>query len=193
MTGPRALRPIIRWAGELQTWWWLRTHHTPDRHVLEHVVLPALAERTDVNKLLFVGCARYTRRYPDLFVGREFWTLDVDPDMRRYGAQLHVVGSLGDLHRHFRPAELDAIVCNGILGWGLDEQDDAEAAIAHCYACLRPGGLLVLGWEEWVPVPPDSIDALEQFERVTLAPFPAPRYPTFSYTNHTFDFYARPT
>jgi SAM-dependent methyltransferase len=187
------LKPVTRWASELQTWLWLRTHYTPDRHVLEDVVLPALAERADIEKLLFAGCTRYTRRYPELFTGREFWTLDVDPDMSRYGAEHHVVGSLTTLDRHFQRADLDAIICNGVLGWGLDEQDEAEAAIAHCFECLRPGGIFVLGWEEWVPVPPDSIEAINRFEPLTLPPFPAARYPTFSYTNHTFNFYARPT
>jgi hypothetical protein len=76
--------------GELQTWVWLRAHYIPDRHVLEEVLLPALAERPDIEKVLFVGCSRYTRGYPVNFAGREFWTIDTDPEMRRYGAERHV-------------------------------------------------------------------------------------------------------
>jgi SAM-dependent methyltransferase len=189
----RFLRPLRRRADELQTWVWLRTHCTPDRHVLEGVLLPALAARPEIQKLVFVGCARYTRRYPGLFQRAEFWTLDADPEMRRYGAARHVADSLANLGRHFQPASLDAIVCTGVLGWGLDDQDETETAVEHCFECLRPGGLFVLGWEEWVPVPPDSIQSIKRFEPLTVPPFPAPRYPTFSYTNHTFDFYVRPS
>lgn len=156
------------------------------------MILPALAERGDIARLLFVGCGRYTRHYPKLFSEREFWTIDPDPEVSRYGAPRHIVGSVTELSAYFEAGALDAIVCSGVLGWGLDDQDETEAAIGECFDRLRPRGLLILGWEQWVLVPPDSIEALRRFEPRTLRPLPAPRYPTFSYTNHTFDVYLRP-
>ena len=186
------LRTLRRWNRELHSWWWWRRNYAPDRHVLEERIFPALQERPEVRSLLFVGCARYTRRYPELFAQREFWTIDPDPEVARYGSSHHVIDSITNLRSHVGPASLDAVILNGVLGYGLDETQDIETAFDQCFQCLRPGGLLIVGWDEALPVPLDSVDSLTRFEPTILGDFPAPRYPTFSWTDHTFDFYVRP-
>jgi SAM-dependent methyltransferase len=118
--------------------------------------------------------------------------MDIDPEQARYGAEHHVVASLTALSEHFPPAGLDAIVCSGVIGYGLDDPQQAETAIAQCYEALRPGGLFILGYDDSVPFAPQELPALLRFEPTAPPPFPAPRYPTFSATGHTFDFYARP-
>jgi SAM-dependent methyltransferase len=186
------LRTLRRWTSDLQSWWWWRRNYTPDRHVLEEVIFPALHERPGVQSLLLVGCARYTRHYSKLFPQREVWTLDPDPEAARYGSSHHIADSITNVASHVEPASFDAVILNGVLGYGLDELQDVEKALDQCFQCLRPGGLLVVGWDDSVTVFLDSIDNLGRFERTILSGFSAPRYPTFSSTNHTFDFYIRP-
>jgi SAM-dependent methyltransferase len=166
-----------------------------DRYVLEHGVFPALLARPDVLRVLFVGCDWYTRDYPDIFAGRHFQTIDVDPAKARFGSADHVVGSMTDLDEIFAPSSYDAIVANGVIGFGLDDPAGCERAVAACSAVLRPGGWLVLGWndvDDLRPVRLEDLAGLRAFEAVPLPPFPAPRHPTFSPAHHTFDFYRRP-
>jgi SAM-dependent methyltransferase len=142
-----------------------------DRQVLEAQILPWLAARADVHRILFVGCARYTRDYGRCFARQEYWTIDPVARRRRWGAERHIVGRFEDLGRHAPPATFDAIVCNGVLGWGLDRRADAEAAFAASHAALRPLGELIVGWNDVAPhdrVRPESLASLARFERLPL-------------------------
>lgn len=167
----------------------------PDRRVLEEVVFPALLEDESVRRVLFVGCAWYTRHYAKHFPRREFWTIDVDHRARRYGAPHHIVGSFTNLRSYFDPESLDAIICNGVIGFGLDTREEAERAFSECYTALRPGGVFVIGWddvEQFRPFSVDDLRSLHSFQRYDLPPFTSWRYPTFSHLRHTFDFYRKP-
>ena len=142
-----------------------------DRRILEDEILPWLAGRDDIRRVLFVGCARYTRHYEAFFSDRDYRTIDPTPRRRRWGADRHIVDRLEHLGRHVAPASLDAIVCNGVLGWGLNRRDDAEAAFDACRAALRPGGELIVGWNDVAPrnrVRPDSLHSLGRFDNVPL-------------------------
>ena len=84
------------------------------------------------------------------------------------GGQHHIVDQLQNLGRHARPEYFDLIVCNGVLGWGLNDPEDVDAAFAVCLTHLRAGGELMLGWNNIAPrnrVLPEDIPALRQFER----------------------------
>ena len=170
---------------------------SPHRHVLEHVIFPALKARNDVRRVLFVGGDWYTADCPRHFLGRDFWTIDVDPEKARYGAaERHRVRSITRGHESLEGRAFDAVICTGVLGWGVNTQDDSESAITECFRCLRPGGLFILGWDE-VPVgaPPvsvEEIEALRRFDPLILPPFPCARYPTFSDFGLTFDFFQKP-
>lgn len=173
----------------------MKREYTPDRHVLENVIFETVRESPELRRVLFVGVDFYTRHYPALFAGHDFSTIDFDPDKARYGAPRHVVDSLEHLGRHFAPASLDAIICTGVFGWGLNGRAETERAIAACFECLRPGGIFVIGWSDYEgrrPVPLDTIESLRRFEPVALPPFPGAVYPTFSHHRHQFEFYARP-
>ena len=190
---PRLARLAIRVLSPVHALLFL-VQYKPDRRILEDVVFPAVLADDEHRRVLFVGCAWYTRNYERHFRGREFWTIDVAPDMRRHGATRHVVGSMTTLTDHFAPESLDVVICNGVLGWGLNTLDDCEAAFGACATCLRPRGLLVLGWDDVDharPVPFDTIPSLRSFEPFALPPFPSPRYPTFSAMHHTFGFFRR--
>ncbi len=167
---------------------------TEDRRILENVILPEYARRSDVRRVLFVGCARYTSSYARQFADKHYATLDPRPAARRHGARRHIVAHLQDLGRHAAPGSFDLIVCNGVLGWGLDQPQDAERAFAACHTALRAGGELVVGWNDVRPrnrVVPDAVAALKRFRRVTFAPLGASRYRTPTDNAHTYDFFAR--
>lgn len=168
---------------------------TEDRRLLEGIILPTCAARDDCRRVLFVGCAAYTRGYERLFPGCEYTTIDPAPARRRHGAMRHVVAGLQDLDRHVPAGTLDVIVCNGVFGWGLDARADCEAAFAACFRALRAGGLLVLGWNDIParrPFPPESLAALQAFERCDVPGLDAPRVATRTRNRHTFDAYRRP-
>ncbi len=183
-----ALDPLYRLRFQLQ--------YKPDRHVLEEVIFPALLAKEDVRRVLFVGCAWYTRAYGKRFHDREFWTIDVDERMQRYAGDRHIVASITTIDEHFEPGSLDVVICNGVVGFGLDSEEDCDRAFYGAFRCLRPGGLLIIGWDDAAgcrpAVPLEDLTSLRAFQPCTLPPFPSWRYPTFSSLGHTFDFYERP-
>ena len=146
---------------------------TPDRRILEDVILPWYAGEPEFTKLLFVGCQWYTKRYQDLFQTKEYWTIEVDPRGRRFGSRRHIVDSIENLDRHIAPGHFDVIFYNGVFGWGIDSHAAAEEAFAQCLRALRPGGHFVFGWNdvpEHRPFPPKLSRNLQQFEPVTFPP-----------------------
>ena len=167
---------------------------TYGRRVLEEQLLPALANRDDLQRLLFVGCSSKTRRYPSLFAGREFWTIDIDPSVAKFGSRRHVVGSFADVRSHFEPDSLDAVICIGVYGWGLDDPAQIGASIDGTADCLRPGGLFVIGWNdiEGHREEPEAAGATDRFERVAVEPFGLERYPTYDEMRLTFEFFELP-
>lgn len=94
---------------------------TDDRRVLEDTILPAIARTPEYRRILFIGCDWYTRGYQKLFAARDYWTMEIDPAKSKYGARQHIVDSAENIAQHFQPDSLDFIVCNGVIGWGLDD------------------------------------------------------------------------
>ena len=166
-----------------------------DRYVLEDVIFPALLSNPQCRDILFVGCDTYTAHYPDLFIDRNFMTIDIDPVQARHGAARHVVDTFTNTRAHFDAASLDAVVCNGVIGWGLNRPEEIDRAAKECFECLHPGGIFIVGSDNappWRPVAFDNLDGFRKFEPLTLPPFPGPVYPTFGEFPHIFNFYVRP-
>lgn len=179
------LRKTLEWRGRSLVL------DTPDRRRLDLDILPVLLARPGCSRILFVGCDWYTRHYEQIFAGKEYWTIEKDPARARFGGPRHVTSDLSSLDSHFEPESLDLIVCNGVLGWGLHEPADVERSFSACARALRPGGVLVLGYNdvpEKMPVPIESIRALEAFA-------PDPSFPepisTETYNRHTYRVLAR--
>jgi SAM-dependent methyltransferase len=169
----------------------------PDRKVLEGPIFGALRARDDVRRILFVGVDWYTRRYPRRFADRELWTIEPIPGRARHGARgRHVVGSVVELDRHFDAASFDAIVLNGVLGYGLDAPGEQARTFDQLARALRPGGLLIVGWNDVDghrparPVPEMAAGA--GLDPTPLPPLAEPRHSTSGDARHTFDFYRRP-
>src|SRR5512134_3675667 len=91
-----------------------------DRRILETVILPWFAQAPDFRRVLFAGCAWYTRRYAELFPVDGYRTIDPDPVQRVFGAANHLTAGLQDIADHVGKGSLDLVVCNGVFGWGLD-------------------------------------------------------------------------
>jgi SAM-dependent methyltransferase len=171
-------------------------HRAKDRRLLDETILPRLAENNGYARVLFVGCDWYTEHVEGLFSGqgREYATLEVDPARARHGARRHIVGALADLGRHFPPGSLDLIICNGVIGWGLDEPVQIETSLQACARALRVDGALLLGWDdvpERLPVPIEEIHALGAFRPFTPFGLQGPVIRTGTYTNHTFGFFVK--
>jgi len=169
--------------------------HTEDRRVLEQVILPEYAGRSDIARVLFVGCAAYTQQYGRLFGNREYWTIDPVERRRRYGSERHIVDTLQNLGRHLEPGYFDLIVCNGVLGWGINALADADAAFAACFTHLRERGELLIGWNDVAPrnrVLPGDIPAVKCFEPSTFGTARVARWQVDATNRHVFDFYRKP-
>jgi len=171
-----------------------------DRRVLEQLIFPGYVDTAAVKRVLFVGCDNYTAHYERrFFAGCEYWTIEPDPKMRRYGAKLrHVVAPLEELAKHFPERHFDLIVCNGVYGWGLNTAEQCETAFAQCYACLNNGGHLLIGWDD-VPTHTDrasvllpELASLAQFEKFRFPALGTWRYVTDTPYRHIYEFYRKP-
>ena len=144
-----------------------------NREVLEIVILPWFASWPKVRRVLFVGCAEYTCDYDSHFAGHDFYTIDVDPSAAQYGAgpNHHFVDSVENAHRYFQPTSLNAILLNGVFGYGLDDPRRAEKVVTLCYDILLEHGILMIGWNDLPqckPFEPLSLIALGRFDRLEL-------------------------
>lgn len=170
-------------------------HLTEDRRLLETVILAQLRDDPEVRRLLFIGCEWYTKPYERLFTSKDYWTLEIDPDKRRYGARHHVADALRNLAHHAPADYFDAVVCNGVfMRTAIETREDAEASFAACRHCLRPGGLFVLGWNDTAelrPYPPSESPELAKLKRAVFAPLATDEYATATSYRHTYTFFRK--
>jgi Methyltransferase domain len=171
---------------------------TADRRVLEKTIIPGYLADPAVKRVLFVGCDSYTAHYEQrYFSQREYWTLEPNPNLRRYGAKRrHVIGRLEELATHFAERSFDLIICNGVYGWGLNTAEQCEAAFAQCHICLSSGGHLLIGWDD-VPTKRRSVRladvaSLARFEKFRFPALGTWQYVTDTPYRHTYEFYRRP-
>jgi SAM-dependent methyltransferase len=170
---------------------------TEDREILEGKILPFLANQTVYQDILFVGCDWYTKSYERLFWQKNYYTLEVDPDKRKYGAKQHIVDIAQNVAQHFAEQSLDAIICNGVMGHGLDNLEDIEFTCESFRNCLKPQGILIIGWND-LPNhrPPVSFSQMKPL--MTFSPYVIPPLNTNhvvcqnTVLKHVFDFYLKP-
>lgn len=168
---------------------------TRDRTVLETIIFPYFQYLPGVCSVLFVGCDWYTRHYERAyFEGKDYWTIDPAPRARKFAGRRHVVAPLEELARHFPPQRFDLIVCNGVMGYGLNRLEQCQEAFGQCHSRLRDGGYLVLGWDD-IPerrtVPMTAIRSLGDLDRFVFPPLGRWSYTTDTEYRHTYDFYRR--
>lgn len=169
-----------------------------DRLLLEDVILRHIASTAEYQRVLFIGCDWYTRRYSEMFPRREFWTIEIDPAKARYGGPNHIVDGLQNLSRHAAADFFDVIIHTGVFGWGINSRELAEETFEQCRKCLKPGGLFVFGWDD-VPErrPFDVLEecrALKHFEPVVFPPLCTDQHRVAdSHLRHVFNFFTKHT
>jgi SAM-dependent methyltransferase len=168
---------------------------TEDRRVLEQVIFPQFLADPSIRRVLFVGCDWYTKVYEEIFAGREYWTIELDPGRAKFGSsQKHIIDSIENLDRHAPEGHFDLILCNGVFGWGLNERPAVERAFEQCHQRLREGGILLVGWNDIPqrrPMLLSDCDALGQFERMEFEPLGTSDYLVAGDHRHTYSFYRK--
>ena len=145
---------------------------TNDRRILEQKIIPYFLEKEEFTKVLFVGCGSYTKHYEKWFKHKqEYWTIDINPFKKIFGAKKHIVDSSSNLNLYFKENYLDLIICNGVFGHGLDEREDVDKAYGACYQCLRNGGVLIIGWnDDAEPFPLATSESIKKFKPFIFTP-----------------------
>ncbi|MBA3596942.1 MAG: hypothetical protein H0W40_06140 [Methylibium sp.] len=169
---------------------------SPDRRLLEDVILQRYAASSRRLEVLFVGTRWYTSAYERLLAGHSYLTIDVDPRAARHGStQGHVTACVSGAAACFAAGRFDVIVFNGVFGWGLDERTAVEAAVSGFHGLLREGGELVVGWNDVAlrrPFALGELRALRAYERFAfevdgplVLEVPGPN-------RHRFEFFRKP-
>ena len=138
-------RPLRLWAKDIRNAW--RVRRNPGRIVLVNEILPAYA--AFAGRILWVGCRRYTREYGAMLErnGGECWTTDIEIAHARWGRKgRHLTWDLIQIDRLIAAASFDAVLSNGVFGFGVDTREAQLAALRAMWAILKPGGRLLLGW-----------------------------------------------
>lgn len=113
----------------------------PSRYIIERKILPRIKNK----KVLLVGCADYCSHYPKKLRKNNLWTMDIDPEVKKYGSKNHLVGDISKPNKQLAK-DFDIILFLGIFGFGLNNKKDAEKAIKNLYHLLKPKGLLIIQW-----------------------------------------------
>jgi SAM-dependent methyltransferase len=131
-------------------YYWMWSRYFPDRRYMERILLPALARLKPAHVLnvgVRVYCAHYRRYFAK--TSAEYWTMDIDPDVARFGQRdRHVIGSVIDADKHFSPGYFDVVSLNGIFGWGVNDLADQIKTLANVRKIMRRGGVLLIGWND---------------------------------------------
>ena len=165
-----------------------------DRTILECVILPYYQLSKEHQSILFVGSDWYTHGYSRMFARKSYRTIDPDPAHARYGSQNHIVDILGHIERYVEPDSLDLIVVNGVVGWGLNAPEAADETFAACHRVLRPGGHLLIGWNDvpaYRPFTLSTIQSLKKFRPLEFEPLGRSQYLVDNEWRHTFSFYRK--
>jgi hypothetical protein len=115
--------------------------------------------------------------------------------MRKYGAKEHIVDKLENLATYFLPSTLDLIICNGVLGFGLNARADVEQAFDACFDSLSTGGVLLIGWNDIEERRPfgdlSDCKSLQRFAPFNFPPLHTAAYLTNTSYRHTYNFYLK--
>lgn len=174
---------------------WDLPMETEDRFWLEQRIFPYLLARPEYRRILFVGIAYYTKHYERLLPGVEFWTMDPDRERRPFGAVRHATDILQHLDRYVPAGFFDAIIVNGVIGWGLNEPAEIEKAYAICHQGLRQDGLLVVGWCDMPHLrclPPHESESLKAFAPYPCSAIGGSVMQTDTPNRHTYSFFRKP-
>jgi hypothetical protein len=165
--------------------------HFPElasRQCLETEILPWMRDRC--RSILFVGTASYTCHYETLFRADRYTTLDIAAGAAVWGARRHIVAPVQELSRHRPAGFFDGVVLNGVLGFGIDTEQQMHRAFEELHRALAARGLLVVGWNTDRHQDPEALGVYSgRFARVVESRWAARR--CFPPETHVYDVYQR--
>jgi hypothetical protein len=167
---------------------------SPDRKILEEIIFPEFYKNNEHLKILFVGCEWYTAHYKDFFKNQEFWTMDFNKSVARFGSTNHIIDKLENLDHYFNDESFDIIICNGILGFGTDDPINADIVFKKCFSALKTNGIFLLGWNKSDQVEsndPRNVKSLSEFKPMIFEALGVDRYFVLNGSSHIFDFYLK--
>ena len=171
----------------------------PERLFLQNEALPWVS--ASYRQVLFVGTASYTYQYEKLFADDpdRYTTIDRNPSTRVWGGKHHIVASIEQIDRHRPPGFFDCVVLSGVLAYripahgdyGPAKPDELQAVLKALYNVIRPGGLLLVGWNLR-----DMAQSLAQLGLLDPCFAPTDKTPwgprkDFPGDPHAFEFYER--
>jgi hypothetical protein len=136
----------------IRAWLKKRRHRAiealPSRIYLQTDILSALAA-AGCRRLLFVGAQSYNFPFYRACeaLGVSVWSIDFDPTAARYGApQGHFSGDICNIASLAGPLKFDAIIFNGVFGFGINTASQAIAAVEAMAKVAEKDAILVIGW-----------------------------------------------
>lgn len=172
-----------------------RIERLSSRRFIAEAIIPALAQ-VGCETMLFVGVEPYNRKCLRTCqdAGIVVWTIDVDPNAARWGATgRHIVGDVCLIDRLISSLTFDAVIINGVFGYGITDVDRAEIAISALAKVLKKNGILVIGGtqtvEYWqLPSTRQNFVSTSLGELPTHIDFPPDAIQS---DHHVYDFYRR--
>ncbi|RLC37493.1 hypothetical protein DRH27_03835 [Candidatus Falkowbacteria bacterium] len=165
-----------------------------DRNVLELIIIPYVLGNFNPKKILDIGREDYEKFYNEFFSGRELWTIDIDPKRKKYGSPgRHIIDDAANVKNHFKTNYFDFILINGVLGWGLNQDEKIEKAFEGIYDIIKEKGLLVLGWNDFDDAKhrkPHEIKALKKFTPYFFKPLKGTEFECVN-GHHKYNFYIK--
>jgi SAM-dependent methyltransferase len=165
-----------------------------DRLYMTKSILPALTAQR-MQRVLFVGCRAYTARYGRKFAraGIEYWTTEIDPEAAIWGEpRRHIIGDITKIDDLCAPESFDAVLLNGVFGHGVDNESAMNRAVTAISQILKPGGILLIGWNSNKKHPdPMALAAVDSYFRHECV-LPLPLRKTFPDTDHVYDWLTKP-
>ena len=166
----------------------------PDRRYLTDQILPAFGAAA-LPRVVFVGCKPYTKPYGKFFRdgATEYWTLDYDHTAEPWGEKgRHITEDVRFIDRHFGESTVDAVLLNGVFGWGLNDVPGMNTAVEAIARITRPGGYLMVGWNMGrIPDPLELATMTGRFRHEGVLGLPSRKTFAGSEFNHVYDFLVR--
>ena len=131
---------------------------TKDRFFLEEDIFPWINAEPGLDEVLFIGTSHYTKHYIKL-IKKRLHTIDIDPLKSRFGSKNnHVIGSALNLSDYYENDFFDIIVCNGVVGHGVDDIKTFNELVKSLAYCLKNNGVLILGLHLFGKIKKSDID-----------------------------------
>lgn len=116
------------------------------KYMSEHIIPAVISLKPE--RVLWVGVQPYTLRSVYQMENARIKVSTIEPwdGTAVYGSSKHhMVAGIGSLGEHARPAMFDVIIINGVMGWGLDDEEMIKDGIRAMHTHLKKDGVLVVG------------------------------------------------